>query len=116
LQLEERLQGSSTFRFAFTEKPGQYGVGLKVVEQYDHSRTFQLEGGSSETSAGPGRPQPLQTLVWYPAPSSGNRTMTFGDYETLIKTEVSCSFRARWMAFFWLMVNPPRLRFCWVEW
>ena len=56
-------QGSSTFRFAFTEKPGQYGVGLKVVEQYDHSRTFQLEGGSSEKSAGPGSLRPLQTLA-----------------------------------------------------
>ena len=33
-------QGGSTFRFALTEKPGQYGVGLRVVEQYDHSRTF----------------------------------------------------------------------------
>jgi dienelactone hydrolase len=82
-------QGSSTFRFSFTEKPGQYGVGLKVVEQYDHSRTFQLEGGSSEKSADPGSPRPLQTLVWYPAPSSSNRTMTFGDYEALIKTETS---------------------------
>ena len=82
-------QGSSAFRFVFTEEPGQYGVGLRVVEQYDHSRTFQLEGGSSDKSASVGSPRPLQTLVWYPAPRSNNRTMTFGDYEALIKTETS---------------------------
>jgi pimeloyl-ACP methyl ester carboxylesterase len=82
-------QGSSTFRFVFTEKPGQYGVGLRVVEQYDRSRTVQLEGGSSEESASAGSPRPLQTLVWYPAPSSNNRRMTLGDYEALIKTETS---------------------------
>ena len=28
-------------RFHFTEKPGPYAVGLKVVEQYDFSRTFR---------------------------------------------------------------------------
>jgi len=67
-------QGSSTFRFVFTEEPGQYGVGLRVVEQYDHSRTFQLEGGSSDKSASVGSPRPLQTLVWYPAPRSNNRS------------------------------------------
>jgi dienelactone hydrolase len=82
-------QGSSAFRFAFTESPGPHGVGLRVVEQYDHSRTFQREGGSSEKSADAGSPRPLQTLVWYPATGSSNRTMTIGEYESLIKTETS---------------------------
>jgi hypothetical protein len=27
--------------FPFTEKPGPHAVGLKVVEQYDYSRTFR---------------------------------------------------------------------------
>jgi dienelactone hydrolase len=82
-------QGSATFRFAFTEKPGQYGVGLRVVEQYDRSRTFILEGESSEKPAGARSLRPLQTLVWYPARSSSGHAMTFGDYEALIKIETS---------------------------
>ncbi len=31
-------QGVPNFQFRFTEKPGPYSVGLKVLEQYDRSR------------------------------------------------------------------------------
>jgi dienelactone hydrolase len=82
-------QPDSAFRFRFSEKPGPYGVGLKVVEQYDRSRSFQVE---SDPSSGPTvaeGPRPLQTLVWYPAERSSGRVMTFGDYGALIRTETS---------------------------
>ncbi len=77
------------FRFEFTDKPGQYAVGLKVVEQYDRSRSFQTTLSSPGNSVTPEGPRPLQTLVWYPAEKSSHATMTFGDYAALIKTETS---------------------------
>jgi hypothetical protein len=33
--------GQDTPLFHFTEKPGPHLVGLKVVEQYDYSRTYR---------------------------------------------------------------------------
>jgi len=82
-------QNAPDFQFRFTEKPGPYSVGLKVVEQYDVSRGFQVatdELGKPSTSKGR---RPLQTLVWYPAEKSSGKTMTIGDYAGLIKTETS---------------------------
>ncbi|MFY9855420.1 MAG: dienelactone hydrolase family protein [Terracidiphilus sp.] len=82
-------QGAAAFQFQFTEQPGPYPVGLTVVEQYDRSRSFQVETappGKPETPVGP---RPLQTLVWYPANPSSSPTMAFGDYGALIKTETS---------------------------
>lgn len=82
-------QAASTFQFKFTELPGVYAVGFKVVDQYDRARSFRLEGaapGNPETAVGP---RPLQTLVWYPAEKSDRPTMTIGDYAALIQTEVS---------------------------
>jgi len=80
-------QPAPAFHFEFVEKPGQYSVGLKVVEQYDRSRSFQT--ASSGDPVATENPRPLQTLVWYPAEKSSNATMTFGDYAALIKTETS---------------------------
>jgi pimeloyl-ACP methyl ester carboxylesterase len=80
-------QPDSAFLFRFTEKPGPYGVGLKVVEQYDRSRSFQVESDLPNGPAVAGGPRPLQTLVWYPAERSSERVMTFGDYGALIRTE-----------------------------
>src|ERR1700722_458016 len=82
-------QTASAFRFDFTEKPGLYSVGLKVVEQYDRSRSFQAPPASPGNSAATDGPRPLQTLLWYPAEKSRHATMTFGDYGALIKTETS---------------------------
>ena len=31
---------SQTSSFRFLQKPGPYPVGLKVIDQYDHSRTY----------------------------------------------------------------------------
>ena len=84
-------QTAPEFQFRFTEKPGPYRVGFKVIEQYDRSRVFQIasdELGKPTNTAGP---RPLQTLVWYPAEKSSAKIMTFGDYAALIKTETSFS-------------------------
>jgi pimeloyl-ACP methyl ester carboxylesterase len=82
-------QSESGFHFQFTDTPGNYVVGFKVIEQYDHSRTFRAGNGNPDSSPRTEGPRPLQTLVWYPAVKTGAPTTTFGDYEALIKTETS---------------------------
>ena len=82
-------QTAPAFHFEFTEKPGGYSVGLKVVAQYDRSRSFQASAASPGDSAASDGPRPLQTLIWYPAKESSGATMTFGAYGALIKTETS---------------------------
>lgn len=77
----------SPARFQFTEKPGPYTVGLKVVHQYDHSRTWHStvdELGQAYTGE---RARPLQTLIWYPADKATGPTMTVRDYAMLRVTE-----------------------------
>ena len=37
---------SQTSRFKFLQKPGPYPVGLKVVDQYDRSRTYLAKDSS----------------------------------------------------------------------
>ena len=75
--------------FQFTEKPGPYAVGLKVVEQYDYSRTYRrLTDDLGKPYQGE-RARPLQTLVWYPATQSSAKPMTVGDYGNLLATETS---------------------------
>jgi dienelactone hydrolase len=76
-------QAGLSFQFQFTETPGPYAVGVKIVDQYDRSRDFQ---DGPESSHGK---RPLQTLVWYPAEESHGTSMTVGDYADLIKTETS---------------------------
>jgi dienelactone hydrolase len=82
-------QTTQTFSFDFTEKPGPYAVGLKVVEQYDRLRGFQSPPTLPASAAAAEGPRPLQTLVWYPATKSSRATMTFGEYGALVKTETS---------------------------
>ena len=82
-------QAASTFRFEFTERPGSYPIGLKVVDQYDSSRKFHMETEASGNAEAVQGPRPLQTLIWYPADKTNKPTMTFGDYAALIETETS---------------------------
>ena len=82
-------QVAPQFHFQFTEKPGPYSVGLRVAEQYERSRVFATtrdENGKPVTKEGA---RPLQILVWYPAEKSSGKTMTFGDYADLIKSETN---------------------------
>src|ERR1700761_2477698 len=79
----------SAVRFRFDQKSGLYAVGLKVVEQYDYSRTW----GSAVDDLGKPvegeRARPLQTLIWYPAAKNAGKPMTVGDYFKLLETETS---------------------------
>ena len=76
-------------RFHFTEKPGLDAVGLKVVEQYDFSRTYRSVTDELGKPYQGERARPLQTLIWYPAQKSSGKPMTVGDYGDLLATETS---------------------------
>jgi dienelactone hydrolase len=73
--------------FQFLQKPGPYPVGLKVVNQYDPSRTFPATPDRTEAPARQGS-RPLQTLIWYPALQSRSKPMTVGDYVALADREI----------------------------
>jgi dienelactone hydrolase len=75
--------------FQFTEKPGPHLVGLKVVEQYDYSRTYQSRTNDLGAPYLHERARPLQTLIWYPAEKSNLKPMTVGDYGNLAASETS---------------------------
>jgi hypothetical protein len=70
-------------RFHFTEKPGPDAVGLKVVEQYDFSRSYRSVTDELGKPYQGERARPLQTLIWYPAQKSSGKPMTVGDYGDL---------------------------------
>lgn len=73
--------------FTFSEKPGDFAVGFKVVQQYDTTRTYL--GRFDATTGEPitkNRARPIQTLIWYPATTSGDR-MHYGDYLILTGSE-----------------------------
>jgi len=75
--------------FSFANPPGPYAVGLRVVRQYDDSRSYRdgLDIVSGQVVDGP-RARPMQTLVWYPA-ASGGRPLHYADYVALAATEES---------------------------
>ncbi len=62
-------------------------MGLKVVEQYDLSRTYRPKVDAEGKPTVGERARPLQTLVWYPAEKSGKKPMTVEDYSALLATE-----------------------------
>lgn len=82
-------QSVPNFQFQFTEKPGPYSVGLRVIEQYDRSRVFHSGSDATGKSVTIDGFRPLQILVWYPADASKAERMTIGDYAALIRTETS---------------------------
>ncbi len=77
-----------TSPFRFLQQPGPYSVGLKVVDQYDHSRRYPASSkGLSKSSVGEDA-RPLQTLIWYPSLENSAKPMTVGDYTQLADTEI----------------------------
>ena len=70
----------------FLAQPGPWSVGLRVVEQYDHGRSFEAPLNNKTAPINEGRP--LQTLIWYPAKAGGS-AMKVQDYLELTKTETS---------------------------
>jgi len=75
--------------FQFTEKPGPFQVGLKVVEQYDYSRVYRHATDALGKPYPGERARPLQTLVWYPAQKNAGKPMSVADYGDLMATETS---------------------------
>lgn len=73
--------------FVFSNEPGQHGVGLRVVQQYDYSRTYKakIDILSGQPSSGE-RARPLQTLIWYPA-AKGGAPVHYIDYFRTVATE-----------------------------
>ena len=79
---------SQTSPFRFLQKPGPYPVGLKVVDQYDHSRAYPAFFKNPSKSSAGDDARPLQTLIWYPSLRSTGKPMTVGDYTQLADTEI----------------------------
>ncbi len=79
---------SQTSSFQFLQKPGPYPVGLKVVDQYDHSRAYAASSKNLSKSSVDDAARPLQTLIWYPSLKSTGKPMTVGDYTQLADTEI----------------------------
>lgn len=67
---------------------GPHGVGFRLVQQYDYARAYREKNNvvSGEAFAGE-RSRPVQTLIWYPAASSGPATRL--PYSEYIRTEAS---------------------------
>jgi tetratricopeptide (TPR) repeat protein len=96
--------------FHFTEQPGPYAVGLKVVEQYDYTRTYLSATDPLGKPATGERARPIQTLIWYPATASTAKKMTVGDYTQLLATETSFDHphvSADWQG--WIKAMTPAL-------
>jgi hypothetical protein len=86
--LAARMNAQSPPLFHFEPKPGDYRVGLRVVEQYDYTRVFHSAVDPLGKSYAGERARPLQTLVWYPAETSASaKQMTVKDYVDLLPTE-----------------------------
>ena len=86
--LNTAIAGSEgTTKFQFTEKPGPFAVGLKVVHQYDYSRTWHSTVDELGQPYKGERARPLETLIWYPADKTAGPAMTLRDYVMLRVTE-----------------------------
>ncbi|MBB3228212.1 dienelactone hydrolase [Luteibacter sp. Sphag1AF] len=74
---------AQTPSFQFLEPAGPSSVGLKVVNQYDTSRSYPLSADNGTKNGH----RPIQTLIWYPAQPAAGKAMTVGDYASLADTE-----------------------------
>ncbi len=67
--------------FTRLNPPGPHPVGLRVTEQYDHSRGYRGTTGPYDGKPTTGeRARPIQTLVWYPAEKNSGREISVGGY------------------------------------
>src|SRR5436305_14678609 len=55
---------------------GKHAVGLEVAALEDSTRPRE------------GKPRPIQMSLWYPAEKGGQEDLTFGDYVTLLASEL----------------------------
>lgn len=74
--------------FSSSNAPGAYGVGFRVVQQYDRGRAYKsktdLTSGLPATGE---RARPLQTLIWYPTKNATGKPLHYGDYLSSAATE-----------------------------
>src|SRR5450755_660772 len=82
------LATPQTYQFKFLQKPGPYPIGLKIVYQYDRSRSYPSDPKDSSKPSVGDNARPLQTLLWYPSLRSTTKPMTVGDYVQLADTEI----------------------------
>ena len=75
--------------FSFSQQFGPHPVGLRVVSQYDYSRTFRSATDPVGRPYVGERARPLQTLIWYPAETSSKPPMTVNDYTVLLASETN---------------------------
>lgn len=81
---------SSASNFSSPNGPGTYGVGFRVVQQYDHTRVYRQKTDlTSGTPASGERTRPLQTLIWYPTRKTAGRQLHYGDYLRTAVTETA---------------------------
>ncbi|MEL7118769.1 MAG: hypothetical protein AAFO07_04990 [Bacteroidota bacterium] len=52
---------------------GPHQVGFQLIEQWDHSRTYQFDSGDIPW-------RPMQVAVWFPAGKKENVALTYKDY------------------------------------
>lgn len=72
----------------FPGPPGPYGVGVRVVQLTDGSRTYASKTDMVTGATPPGdRARPIQALVWYPANATGGTPLHYGDYVRTLATE-----------------------------
>ncbi|MYN29247.1 poly(ethylene terephthalate) hydrolase family protein [Duganella levis] len=72
--------------FANLER-GPHGVGFRLVQQYDYSRSYREKNDVVNGQPFTGeRARPVQTLIWYPAASNAGTRLPYSDY---IRTEAT---------------------------
>lgn len=62
-------------------EPGEYSVGFKTIEVYDHSRTFHQKRDSHGQPYDGSRARPIQICLWYPAQAEpGAEPVVYSEY------------------------------------
>ena len=88
-----------------TPDAGPHAVGLRVVQQYDYSRTLDAPVDVFGKAGAVGPARPIQTLVWYPAKRTSAAPMQVVDYRHISLSEADFALsnadaakqRANWL-------------------
>lgn len=83
---------AATAQAVISQPAGTYAVGLRIVQQYDHSREFKgaVDPVTGQNVTGE-RARPIQTLIWYPASGDG-APLRYRDYPATRLTEANFDF------------------------
>lgn len=82
----------ATAQTVISQPAGRYAIGLRIVQQYDHSREFKsgVDAVTGQAVIGE-RARPIQTLIWYPASRDG-APLRYRDYPATRLTEAGFDF------------------------